>query len=473
MSTDIDDAQRAVLHDQLVPDFRAMLGDGPLPDNPADLEQLAATLLVPLDLPEMPTEVGAAFLDAIEERSDEGAAGLLAAIALVAREPLAGQARAAAERLAEEGIVAPATRRLGTLAVKDAVRMDGGDAELLVATLRRPRGRLAQVAIVGIDHEETGGALVECVLTPPLPAAEARGFITGVAARDGAPSPRPIAADELAMRAVTAAQRAVETEVALSHEAATALPLLARALTGDAAGLARPQVMPPWEDDDPELVLDAAEDEDGFRDVMELLLDELEGYATATCPPDGAVWRSGDFVASSMLEWKGGYHDGRLGRWTVDDLAEYMLDYFPRKVSAPAETLADAPECAIAFLRFLADRGSLSGDPLDELEAACDQLHSEFRERSASPESWGLAKSMTMQMLAESVDLSEPAAVDAWIADFNSRPRADRDAVVGGAVERTLGGAQPVAGNARQAAPKRRSKRKAQRTARKRNRRRS
>lgn len=173
-----------------------------------------------------------------------------------------------------------------------------------------------------------------------------------------------------------------------------------------------------------------------------------------------------------MLEWKGGYDDGRLGRWTVDDLAEFMLDYFPRKVTVSAETLDDVPECVIAFLGFLAERGSLSGDPLEELEAACWELRDEFRERADSPQSCGLAKSMAMQMLAEGVDISEPGAMDAWIADFDSRPRADRDAVVGGAVDRMGDAGRPAPGNnAGRAASQRRSKkRKSQRAARKRNR---
>jgi hypothetical protein len=92
-------------------------------------------------------------------------------------------------------------------------------------------------------------------------------------------------------------------------------------------------VLPPWEDDDVELIVDAAEDEDGFHRVMERLLDEFEQHARATIPRESAVWQHGDFVAGTMLEWKRGYGDGRLGRWTAPDLAGYLLDYFPRKVS--------------------------------------------------------------------------------------------------------------------------------------------
>lgn len=179
----------------------------------------------------------------------------------------------------------------------------------------------------------------------------------------------------------------------------------------------------------------------------------------------------GDFVASSMLEWKGGYGDGRLGRWTGDDLAEYLLDYFPRKVSVDEETLDAVPECVIAFLRFLDARGSLSGDPLEHLEEVCAALRKEFRERTREPGNWGLAKSMVMQMYAEGLDPGDPRALEAWIADFNARSRAEREAVVGGAVDRMLAGGEPSAVGSRAPAGRRRQ-RKAQRSARKRNRRR-
>ncbi len=469
MSTHID----GTLRDRLTPDFAEMLaGSPPVPDDPAALEHLAATLLVTLEASGMPADVPSAFLDAIEMRGDPDAAGLLAAIGLLAGEPVAAGARAAAQRLNEGGIVSPLAGRLGTLSVSEAVRIDGGDAELLVATLRRPRGRRAQVAILGIDHAESGGALAECVLTPPLPAAEARGFLTGEASLEGAPPGHPIAAQELAARSVAAARSAVEADVALDHEAAIALPLLARAFTGDPAGLARPRVTLPWQDDDPELLVDAAEDEDGSEAVMALLLDELEEFATASYAPDGAVWRHGDFVASTMLQWKGGYDDGRLGRWTAEDLAEYMLGYFPRKVTVEPETLADVPECIVALLRFLDDRGSLSGEPLEELEQACAAFSEEFHERASSPESWGLAKSMAMQMFTEGIDPTEPGAMEAWISDFNARPRTDRDAVLGGAAKRMQDAAKPGPGSHPQPASQRRTQRKAQRAARKRSRRR-
>jgi hypothetical protein len=469
MPSQTTEVQSETLRQEIVPVFGAMLDDAPALREPAELEQLAASLLRPLEQPEMPAEVAFAVVDAIEARRDANAAGVLAAIAVLAAEPLAGQANASAQRLAAEGIVSRAAAGVGSLAVEEAVQIQSGGAELLVVLLARPGAQEAQAAILGIEHQETGGALVDCGLTPPAPMSEARELLDGL---EGAVAPRPIAADELAERVLAAARRAVDAEIALGHEAGPALPIISRALTGDPAGLPRPLVLAPWEDDDPELIVDAAEDEQGFHGVMERLLDELEQHAKATYPPGGVVWQHGDFVASSMLQWKGGYDDGRLGRWTQADLVEYLLEYFPRKVSVEDETLLAVPECVRAFLGFLNARGSLSGEPLEELEQACDELSAEFHARARESSHWGLAKSMVMQMQADGIDPSTPGALDAWMTDPNARPREQRDAVIGPAADRMAQAAGLGRATGSQAPQQRAQQRKAQRDARKRNRRR-
>ena len=462
----------AVLHDRIVPEFAAILGDEVLPDDPAELEQIAATLLVPLELAGLPPDVPAALLADIERQADAGAAALLGAVAVIADAPLAAHARAAVGRLGDAGIVSPAAGRLGTLAVRDAVHIDGGDADVLIALLRRPGSRRIQVALLGIEREQTGGALANCVLTAPVGAARARRMLQDIETDERSSSSQPIDAAQLTARVRAAAQRAVDLGVALDAESAISLPLIARALTGDPHGLPRPQAMAPWEDDDGELIVDAAEDEEGFHDVMELLLDELEQYATTSHPPSSPMWSTGHFVATCMLEWKGGYGDGYLGRWTTDDVAEFLLDHFPRKVSATQETLDVVLECVIGFLGFLDARGSLSGEPLEELEEACRSLSEPFLDRVSDPAGWGMAKTMAMQMLTEGIDTDDPDALEAWMSDFNARPRAERDAIVGGAMDRMLGAAAPASSRRRSSPATKRSKlRKTQRSARKRNRR--
>jgi len=468
------EVQAELLREQMIPAFLAMLDEATGLEEPADLEHLAATLLVPLEQFEMPQQVASAVLDAVEARGDLDAAGLLAALGVLGAEPLAARSRAAAQRLADKGIVSPNAAGLGMLAVQEAARIEGPDAELLVAMLRRPGAREVQAALLGIEHQDVGDVLVQSSLTPPAPIAAVRELLSnGV---HGGAAPVPIAAEALTARVLAAARRAVDAQISLEHETGASLVIVSRALTGDPTGLPRPTVLAPWEDD-PQLIDDEDRDEDqgdedeGSHREMDKLLDEFEQRAHATHPPGGAVWQHGDFVASSMLQYKDGYADGRLCHWTRADLAEYLLDYFPRKVTVEEQTLPAVPQCASAFLRFLQTRGSLSGQPLEQLVQACHALRGEFLQRALDRSRWGLAKSLVMQMLAEGIDPSAPGAIDAWMADFNARPPEQRDAIVGPAADRMIHAPRRSPATGPHAPKHRAERRKAQRSARKRNRR--
>jgi hypothetical protein len=139
-SSEISDVQSDILREQVVPEFLALLEDAPTLEHPAELEHLAATLLIPPAQPELPPEVGSAVVEALQARRDPSAAGVLAAFALLAPEPIAGQAHASAQRLAGEEVVSPAAARVGRLAVQEAVRIESANVELLVVLLAWPGG---------------------------------------------------------------------------------------------------------------------------------------------------------------------------------------------------------------------------------------------------------------------------------------------------------------------------------------------
>jgi hypothetical protein len=272
MPSNVTEAQSEILQRQIVPQFLEMLDDESSLSDPAQLEQLAATLLIPLEQPEIPAAAGAAVVRAVEARRDATSARVLAAFGALAAQPLADEAREGLRRLADEGVASPPTSAIGTLTVDEAMRMEhvSGDAQVLVALLARDGFDEVQAAIFGIEHRETGGALVECVLAPPAPADEARDLIDAV---DVAAPPEPIEPQELTRRVIAAAQRSVKATFALSADAGPALPIISRALTGDPHGIPRPELMAPWEQDDPELVVDAAADEKEFQRLMDVLLD--------------------------------------------------------------------------------------------------------------------------------------------------------------------------------------------------------
>ena len=121
---------------------------------------------------------------------------------------------------------------------------------------------------------------------------------------------------------------------------------------------------------------------------------------------------------------------------------------------------------------FLDERGSLTGEPLEQLEHALDQLRDAFGQRARDRTHWGLAKSMVMQMQAEGLDPGAPGALETWIADFNARPPEQRDQIIAPAADR-MAHAAGLRSTAGTPAPKQRAqRRKTQRAARKRNRRR-
>jgi hypothetical protein len=88
-----------------------------------------------------------------------------------------------------------------------------------------------------------------------------------------------------------------------------------------------------------------------------------------------------------MLRWRAATGNGRLGRWEVQDLATFLTAHVPTSSALGDEARAAAPDCALALIRFLADRGSLSGDPLPDLEHACEMLRAHAVSHRASGES--------------------------------------------------------------------------------------
>lgn len=134
--------------------------------------------------------------------------------------------------------------------------------------------------------------------------------------------------------------------------------------------------------------------------AMDELLDEMENFVREYYGYDSASWRSGDFTAGALLEFKGRHGDGRIGHWTVGDVREFLLDWFPRTVVADEDVRRDVPDCAAVFFRFMAARGSLSGDGLWELEAACARLRGPFLSSCRDRRRWDPAKVRLSRIVA-------------------------------------------------------------------------
>ncbi len=363
--------------EHLVAELVGLLDDAPEIDDPADVELLAGTLLLPISIPEVPERARRVVIDAIEARADPIASAALAALAVFAPSPLAAYAHDAAVRLAGREVTHPAVAQIGTLSVDSAAAGADDDTEMIVAVLARPGSRDRQVLVVGIDV--ANDALIECMLTPPLPRREAERLLRKPTNHPDAPPLAPLATEELAARVIVTAGRARDLGIALGSDAAPVLPIIARALTGARDAVTWPETLAPWEEDDDELsIYDDALDPD---ELIERLCAEFDEHIRERWPSASSVRRHAGAVGGEMLRWRAATGDGHLGRWEVEDLAMFLIEHVSSSSGLDDDARTAAPDCALAMIRFLADRGSLSGNPLPDLEHACEMLRTHAAHR--------------------------------------------------------------------------------------------
>ena len=343
------------------------------------------------------------------------------------------------------------------------MRLGEDAAEILGALLRRPGEEQAQAVLLVVEFEPEGGVLVDGLMTGPETPEDLRGLLE----RPGEEVDLEIiGAAELAGSLRAPLQYMVDSELALGIELMPPLLTLEGALGEPRASWPQPFVLPADADDElapGEPALAEEDEEERLHDLADELVEEFaDALEAGEAGP--ALLEHGPFVAHTLCSWKLDYaDDSRLERWRAAELREFLLEWYPRKGDAQAELVAALPACAEAFLRFLADSGWLAGDGIERLAATLEALRGAFEQGAFDPRRWGPAKAMAMQMRAEGVDPSEPGAAEAWFATFNARPRAERDLVIGDAVERMAGQlpaapASPSVGDERRKARRRSAK---------------
>jgi hypothetical protein len=75
-------------------------------------------------------------------------------------------------------------------------------------------------------------------------------------------------------------------------------------------------------------------------------------------------------------------------------------------------------------------------DPSDVLLGHLDAIARQFRTNMADPSRYSFGKRLWTTARAEGVRMDERASVDAFMADFNARPLAERDATLGSSLPR-------------------------------------
>jgi hypothetical protein len=171
-----------------------------------------------------------------------------------------------------------------------------------------------------------------------------------------------------------------------------------------------------------------------------------EGYesAKAELKERFAVWVAETGAAvdveapEGLLHYKWGYLDHHLTRWTRRDLDEIFLELYPAKVIAEPDELGELLAEAKAFVTFLSATALLDeeSEPAEVLLGHLSGIEGQFRSNMADPSLYSFGKRLWAEAAAEGVRPGDTEAAMAFIERFNERPRAERDAVLGGRPER-------------------------------------
>jgi len=133
------------------------------------------------------------------------------------------------------------------------------------------------------------------------------------------------------------------------------------------------------------------------------------------------------------IHYKWACVDGHLTRWTRQDLDEIYLELHPAKVMVEDDELDEVLEEAKAFIGFLDETGLLDPDSesADALVDHLDAIEKQFRLNMADVSRYSFGKRLWTTAQAEGVRLDDRASVESFMADFNARPIAERDAILG------------------------------------------
>lgn len=174
------------------------------------------------------------------------------------------------------------------------------------------------------------------------------------------------------------------------------------------------------------------DDEAAFKGARDWLLDELGRFLREDRKLDDGLASLAADGAAIALDWKFGYGDGHLGRWTTGDVSEFLLDWCPRKLSVSQHDSVTIPGGVAALIECLAEKRLLAkgSSPVEALLSAITNATAEFVAEMGNPANFGLAKSLFTEAAARGYDLADEESVAAWMDEYNALDDDEREAIL-------------------------------------------
>jgi hypothetical protein len=127
------------------------------------------------------------------------------------------------------------------------------------------------------------------------------------------------------------------------------------------------------------------------------------------------------FVCESLYDYKLDYVGSEADSYTATEVEDYLLGYFPRKVTADDEVIRATPEILTRHFEWLGATGKLAQKKVESICKRIEAKRSSFLRRANDPSRFGLAKGFVTTMQAAGVDPSDEKAVGRFMANYNAQ----------------------------------------------------
>jgi hypothetical protein len=356
------------------------------------------------------------------KRSPDALACLIAAAA-VAPEREAAVLAPAIARLHAAGLTDPAWKdSLRRVRFVEAWRStdEYGDQDLVMAVFEH-LGRPAHGVALLIDHN-MGGMAKEVLVT-----AEPAELRSDWVAR--APTPIvPLTAQEAADRFATALVALDETFMPdLPDETRYLLPIASARMRALPRGVVAEGLEVPHAERQAVIEGFLASPEAGLTGAAAT----RAGHRSRSRPGSEDAAGNLRMLASYFVDFACDHGAGDPLRWSPIAVELILTDWFPRKVALEEAAAAAVPDALRRFARYAGRLKDLPEASVAETVTAVGKYESDYLAAMTDTSAYGPAKSIFAAMRAEAVDISNPAAVSAWMDSFNARPFDERDRIIG------------------------------------------
>ncbi len=134
-------------------------------------------------------------------------------------------------------------------------------------------------------------------------------------------------------------------------------------------------------------------------------------------------------ISETIISFAGYCYDEDPLQWSPPRIAGFLTGWIPAKVIADAAWL-DAVEAVFPrWLAYAAERRGLAPELAEENLAVARESFAAMRANVADAENWTPTTRMIREMMDDGIDPSDPAdgvAMQAWIDQYNARPRHER-----------------------------------------------